>query len=74
MTNNNRVDLAGEGLDLAIRDGDGAWHATDAVPILDAPLRPLCAAGLPREQRPKLGLETRSNSEAPRRDHAIVAA
>jgi len=48
MTNNNRVDLAGEGLDLAIRFGDGAWHGTDAVPILDAPLSPLCAAGLAR--------------------------
>jgi LysR family transcriptional regulator of beta-lactamase len=48
MTNNNRVDLAGEGLDLALRYGDGAWHGTDAVPILDAPLTPLCAAGIAR--------------------------
>jgi LysR family transcriptional regulator of beta-lactamase len=46
MTNNNRVDLAGEGLDFAIRYGDGAWHGTDAVPILEAPMTPLCAAGL----------------------------
>lgn len=43
MTNNNRVDLAGEGLDLAIRFGDGAWHGTHADPILRAPLAPLCA-------------------------------
>lgn len=43
MTNNNRVDLAGEGLDLAIRFGDGAWHGTHAVPILVAPLTPLSA-------------------------------
>ncbi|QDH73640.1 LysR family transcriptional regulator [Brevundimonas sp. M20] len=43
MTNNNRVDLAGEGLDLAIRYGDGAWHGTHAEPILSAPLTPLCA-------------------------------
>ena len=43
-TNNNRVDLAGEGLDCAIRFGDGAWHGTEAVrlksrapsPALDA--------------------------------------
>jgi LysR family transcriptional regulator of beta-lactamase len=42
MTNNNRVDLAGEGLDLAIRFGDGAWHGTYAEPILRAPLSPLC--------------------------------
>lgn len=43
MTNNNRVDLAGEGLDLAIRFGDGAWHGTHAEPIMEAPLSPLCA-------------------------------
>ncbi len=42
MTNNNRVDLAGEGLDYAIRFGDGAWHATHAVPLVAAPLSPLC--------------------------------
>jgi LysR family transcriptional regulator of beta-lactamase len=48
MTNNNRVDLAGEGLDLAIRYGDGAWHGADAVPILEAPMTPLCAASLAR--------------------------
>lgn len=43
MTNNNRVDLAGEGLDMAIRYGDGAWHGTHADLILAAPLTPLCA-------------------------------
>lgn len=46
MTNNNRVDLAGEGLDLAIRFGDGAWHGTHADPILRAPLAPLCTPDL----------------------------
>ena len=46
MTNNNRVDLAGEGLDLAIRFGDGAWHGTRATPILAAPLTPLCAPAI----------------------------
>lgn len=46
LTNNNRVDLAGEGLDFAIRYGDGAWHGTHAEPILDAPLTPLCAPSL----------------------------
>ncbi len=43
MTNNNRVDLAGDGLDCAIRFGDGAWHATEAALIMRAPLTPLCA-------------------------------
>jgi LysR family transcriptional regulator of beta-lactamase len=46
MTNNNRVDLAGEGLDMAIRYGDGAWHGTHAELILKAPLTPLCAPAL----------------------------
>ena len=46
LTNNNRVDLAGEGLDCAIRFGDGAWHGTDAERLLPAPLAPLCAPEL----------------------------
>jgi len=48
MINNNRVDLAGEGLDFAIRYGDGAWHGTDAAPILEAPMTPLSAPGVAR--------------------------
>ena len=43
FTNNNRVDLAGEGLDFAVRFGDGNWHATDAVPLTAALLAPVCA-------------------------------
>jgi LysR family transcriptional regulator of beta-lactamase len=46
MTNNNRVDLAGQGLDLAIRFGDGAWHGVHADPIMPAPLAPLCAPAI----------------------------
>ena len=42
QTNNNRVDLAGEGLDFAIRYGDGAWHATHATHLLAAPLSIMC--------------------------------
>lgn len=41
-TNNNRVDLAGEALDYAIRFGDGAWHGTHAEPLCAAPMSPLC--------------------------------
>lgn len=48
LTNNNRVDLAGEGLDLAIRFGDGAWHGVEATVLLAAPLTPLCAPALAR--------------------------
>ena len=46
LTHNNRVDLAGEGLDGAIRFGQGAWHGTEAEPLVDAPLSPMCAPAL----------------------------
>lgn len=53
-TNNNRVDIAEEGLDYAIRYGDGAWHGTDAVLLFDAPLTPLCSrATAQRLRRPE---------------------
>jgi len=41
LANNNRVDIAGEGLDYAIRFGDGSWHGTDATPLIAAPLSPV---------------------------------
>lgn len=41
-TNNNRVDMAAEGLDFAIRFGQGSWHGTDAFRLFEAPLSPLC--------------------------------
>lgn len=46
FTNNNRTDLAGEGLDCAVRFGDGAWHGAEAVPLVEAPMSPLCAPAL----------------------------
>jgi LysR family transcriptional regulator of beta-lactamase len=51
LTNNNRVDLAGEGLDYAIRFGDGAWHGTEATRLFAAPLSPLCTPPLARRLR-----------------------
>jgi LysR family transcriptional regulator, regulator of gene expression of beta-lactamase len=42
LTNNNLVDLAAEGLDVAIRFGDGVWPATHNALLLDAPLSVLC--------------------------------
>jgi LysR family transcriptional regulator of beta-lactamase len=42
LINNNRVDLAGESLDYAIRFGEGAWHGVEAVKLMDAPMTPLC--------------------------------
>jgi len=46
LTHNNRVDMAGEGLDYAIRFGDGAWHGTQAERIMEAPLSAMCAPAL----------------------------
>ncbi len=43
LTHNNRVDLAAEGLDYAIRFGDGAWHGTEAIALVEAPFTPLCS-------------------------------
>nr|WP_314566605.1 LysR family transcriptional regulator [uncultured Pseudomonas sp.] len=45
-THNNRVDVAAEGLDYAIRFGAGAWHGTDACELLEAPLTVLCVPQL----------------------------
>lgn len=46
LTNNNRVDIAGDGLDFALRFGDGSWHGTDATHVLAAPLSPVCTPEL----------------------------
>ena len=45
-TNNNRVDISKEGLHLAIRFGAGRWSGLEAVPLVEAPLTPLCSPGL----------------------------
>lgn len=48
-TNNNRVDVAAEGLDYAIRFGAGAWHGTEAYQLLEAPLTVLCVPQIARQ-------------------------
>ena len=45
-THNNRVDLATEGLDAAVRFGDGHWHGTEAQALIAAPLAPVCTPAL----------------------------
>ena len=46
LTHNNRVDLATEGLDFAIRLGDGTWPGSVAKKLLDAPLAIMCTADI----------------------------
>ncbi|AHD03826.1 LysR family transcriptional regulator [Leisingera methylohalidivorans] len=45
-TNNNRVDISKEGLDMAIRFGAGRWSGMETVPLMEAPLTPLCSPRL----------------------------
>jgi LysR family transcriptional regulator, regulator of gene expression of beta-lactamase len=49
QTHNNKLDLATETVDAAIRFGDGAWKSVHAQPLQAAPLTVLCA--------PELGLK-----------------
>ncbi len=51
QTHNNRIDLAGEGLDLAIRFGDGDWQGQECTPIVDTLFAPLCAPAVARKLR-----------------------
>ncbi|MBO9423663.1 LysR family transcriptional regulator [Labrenzia sp. R4_1] len=45
-TNNNRADFLEDGLDYFIRFGDGAWHSTNALQLMNAPLSPVCAPSM----------------------------
>jgi LysR family transcriptional regulator of beta-lactamase len=45
-TNNNRVNLAADGLDFAIRFGDGSWKGTDNTPLMPGSFSPACAADI----------------------------
>ena len=45
-THNNRVEIAREGLDVAIRFGSGRWLGIEAHHIFEAPMTPLCAPAL----------------------------
>ncbi len=51
LTNNNKVDVVAEGLDGAIRFGDGAWQGCEAEPICEAPMSPLCTPALAQPLR-----------------------
>lgn len=51
QTHNNRIDLASEGLDAAIRFGDGDWQGLDCTPVLDTLFAPVCAPVLAHRLR-----------------------
>jgi LysR family transcriptional regulator, regulator of gene expression of beta-lactamase len=72
FTNNNRVDIAGEGLDYAIRFGNGLWHGTEATHLLAAPFSPFCAPasarklGRPADLKREVLLRSYRDDEWPR--------
>lgn len=68
LTNNNRVDLPGEGLNLAVRFGDGSWHGAEAVPIISAPLAAMCSPGLAARLHRPADLATENLLRSFRRD------
>lgn len=51
QTHNNKIDLATETLDCAIRYGDGAWRSVEAEALLEAPLSVLCTPALAQTLR-----------------------
>lgn len=50
-TNNNRVDLAGEGLDLAIRYGIGSWHGAASIRLMSGAMSAVCSPEFGRRLR-----------------------
>jgi LysR family transcriptional regulator, regulator of gene expression of beta-lactamase len=51
LTHNNAVNQAADGLDFAIRFGDGAWHGTEADALVATPLAPLCSVDVAHRLR-----------------------
>lgn len=58
QTHNNKIDLATETLDFAVRFGDGAWRSCEAEPLGAAPLTVLCAPTLALRQPEQLRAQT----------------
>lgn len=67
-THNNRVDMVGDGFDLAIRFGDGDWQGLQATEILEAPFAPVCAPSLARTLARPLDLATATLLRSYRQD------
>jgi LysR family transcriptional regulator of beta-lactamase len=71
-TNNNRADILLDGLDFFIRFGDGAWHGTDAIHLMDAPLSPVCAPSMAKRLRRPADLANEELLRSYRRDEWAV--
>ncbi|WBL72757.1 LysR family transcriptional regulator [Serratia liquefaciens] len=51
LTNNNLVNLSADGMDFAIRFGEGRWPATHNLKLFDAPLTVLCPPEIAKRLR-----------------------
>ncbi|WEX75531.1 LysR family transcriptional regulator [Sinorhizobium numidicum] len=71
-TNNNRADILIDGLDFFIRFGDGAWHGTDAIRLMDAPLSPVCTPALGKRLRCPADLANEELLRSYRRDEWAI--
>ncbi|MBZ6076161.1 LysR family transcriptional regulator [Microvirga puerhi] len=67
-TNNNGADILLDGLDFFIRFGDGAWHGTDAIHLMEAPLSPVCAPSIGKRLRTPADLANEELLRSYRRD------
>lgn len=57
MTHNNVVNLAGEGVDFAIRFGEGLWPLVENTPLFSAPHTVLCAEKIARKLKSPIDLQ-----------------
>ena len=71
LTNNNLVDPAAEGLDFAIRFGDGSWPGTHNLMLMDAPLTALCTPEIARRLSSPRDLEKETLLRSYRTDEWI---
>jgi LysR family transcriptional regulator of beta-lactamase len=67
-TNNNRADILLDGLDFFIRFGDGAWHGTDVIHLMEAPLSPVCTPSIGARLRRPADLANEELLRSYRRD------
>ena len=68
LTNNNLVDPAAEGLDFAIRFGDGSWPGNHHLQLMEAPLTVLCTPDIARRLHHPRDIEKENLLRSYRRD------
>jgi len=67
-THNNRVNLAADGTDMAIRFGDGQWSGSHNIKLLDAPMTVLCPPQIASQLQSPADLKTQRLMRSFRKD------